>query len=334
MPTAVLINDTRVDLHHGSTRVVEAIFSLARSNGMELAATAAAHVDWRLNPSFVEQFDRADLVIVNGEGTLHHGRPAGEPLLAAGAIARERSKPSALINFSWQDNDAEMEKALLNFDLVSVRESRSLERLRAVRPDCWLVPDLSLYGRAPVPVERAGIGFGDSVLESASLELMKACTVFGGSYIPIRFVPNDLAGKAAFARSFLSKRVILNLPALASAFRRASATFKNSIASPDELLAQLARLELLVTGRFHGATLALCASTPVLVTRSNTDKVEALIEDAGLEPWRVIEPEELDAELLDRASRWHGDEEPRRREYLRLAQSGAAALFRDIRDLV
>jgi hypothetical protein len=95
---------------------------------------------------------------------------------------------------------------------------------------------------------------------------------------------------------------------------------------------RLARAELTVTGRFHGACLAMAAGTPFVALASNSWKIEALIEDAGLERWRLAEPEALPGLLAGGAAAlgWTDGERAALDAYLDHAAQGAEALFADL----
>ena len=333
MPSAVIINDTRVDQHHGCTRVMRAILELGSANGVDIVGTAPAHSDWRANKAFTEAFERADIVIVNGEGTIHHSRPAAIPLLAAGARAKELGKRSVLLNFSWFENDAAIERALRDFDLVSARESMSQEAIRQIRPDCWLVPDLSLCGPVADGIEREAIGFGDSVNAADSMALDRLRERFNGRFAPIITPKHGVGGALGLARFFLADHGADDPRPYRFRIAQTSAHVRERVGDSDSFLSLLASFRLLVTGRFHGVTLALCAGTPVLAVSSNTPKIEAVLGDAGLAHWRVTRPQDIDEQLIEKAAIWHQDERENAGRYVASAYERAQQLFRDIASL-
>jgi polysaccharide pyruvyl transferase WcaK-like protein len=310
-----------------------AIFELTAANGIEIIGTAPAHREWRAEASFIPKFERADVVIVNGEGTIHHSRPAAVPLLAAGARAKEMGKKSVLLNFSWFANDSEMERALQDFDIMSARESMSQEVVRRVRPDCRLVPDLSFYGPVAEANERDGIGFGDSVNAADTLALHRLRKRFHGRLAPIITPKRGIGGKLRLLRFFLANHGVSDRRPFGFRIAQAREHFSSNFADGGEYLSFLSQLKLLVTGRFHGVTLALCAGTPVLAIPSNTPKIEAMISDVGLGAWRMTRPEGIDEELIVKASAWHGKEREDVRRYVGMAAEEANRLFRDIRAL-
>lgn len=332
--SAVILNDTSPERHHGCTSVIGAIERLCASNGIIIVGSHPSNSDWRSSPEFGSRVESANLLIVNGEGTIHSSKPQGEALLAAGEIARASGKRSALINFTWHRNNPEMERLLSCFDIVSVRESISFDALAKIRPDRRMVPDLSLYGPRFDSDRRGGVGFGESVITSVADALIAKSNDLSGAALPIRFAGPRLPNKLYFARSFFSKASIVSLRQVANDSRRLAWHLGSTTDDLSDYLTRLSHLKLFVTGRFHGVALSLRALTPVLAVRSNTPKIEAILADAGLKPWRLIDIAELDRELIERASGWDAEERRNLERYLERAQSDAERLFRDLRALV
>jgi hypothetical protein len=65
------------------------------------------------------------------------------------------------------------------------------------------------------------------------------------------------------------------------------------VANDLEYMERLANRELLVTGRFHAACLAVVTDTPFVAVGSNSWKIEALVADLGLNPRRILPREEI-----------------------------------------
>ncbi|MBI1404574.1 MAG: hypothetical protein GC145_00440 [Caulobacter sp.] len=328
--SVVVINDTRTDLHHGCWRVMRTLEAQLERVGLEIIARAPAHADWRQDAAVIAAMDRAALVVVNGEGTLHHDRPAGAALLAAAAAARERSIPAALINASWDANGPDFGQALKAFSLVSAREQRSADQMRAAGTTARVVPDLSFFEPVTPATIRRGVGFTDSVLREAAVALEQARRRLGGRALPIHFNRPGLVGdlknlRDGVARSDLARPGFL-LASLSArlAWRRAEMTREQ------DYMAAVAGLALMVTGRFHAATFALAAGTPLLAVDSNTHKIAATFEDAGIADWRRVAPERLDAALLDRAARWAPEEAEALEAFLADGRRRTLTLFDDL----
>lgn len=324
IPT-VVVNDTRIDRHHGCGRVMRTLLGLAADRGLEVIGAAPAHGDWRADPGFMRAFERARLVIVNGEGTLHHDRPAGALLLEAGAAARARGVPAALINASWQANSPGLAARLADFALIAVREGRSAAEVRAAGFDCRRVPDLSLYETVRPAGVRQGIGFTDSVVRELVPALESARRRVGGVPVPIQYG----GGRLAWVRQALGRQDLGHPARLAVLAGARLASYGARSADDTAYMERIAGLEMLVTGRFHAATFALAAGTPLLALDSNTHKIAALIEDAGLDPDRVITPAEL-ARLDPQPRRWRPAEAENLDAYLADGRKATDSLFADL----
>jgi hypothetical protein len=95
-------------------------------------------------------------------------------------------------------------------------------------------------------------------------------------------------------------------------------------AHPDDYVAALGRLRLHATGRFHAAALAIRCGVPFLSVNSNSHKIEALVEDFGLDPARVQPLSDIAAAAAGMP--WSSVERERINDGLRRA---AAACARD-----
>lgn len=327
----VVLNDTRVDHHHGCEVVMHALLRGLADAGAEVLATFPAHADWRTDPRAEAAFGRARLVVVNGEGTIHHDRPAGLALLAAADRARARGIPAALVNAGWEANGEAAVAQARGFNLVAVRDEASAAALRAGAVACRVVPDLSLAGAAiDAAGPRSGIGVTDSVDREVTLQLDALRRRLDARAVSVVFPPPGAQGRLRFLREAIA-RVDLRTPGvLRRRLAARSALLAQATSDGEAFLAQLASLSLLVSGRFHACTLALRAGTPFVAAGTNTRKIQSLIADAGLAPWRASLPTDA-AALPGLASRgWSAEEAHAREDYLARARRDATALFADL----
>jgi hypothetical protein len=286
IPVCVL-NDTRVDRHHGCERVMGAIETLLERHGMQVVGACPAHADWRQQPGFLRALEGSRLLLVNGEGTLHHDRPAARRLLEAGAHCARGGVPAVLVNAGWEANGPQLQAMLEDFALVAVRDSASAARDPGRRPRLPGVPDLSLYGpaQAPAAAARERIVFTDSV---------DPLQVGGAGTLPppggrrhavhrlsaarrrpanLRFLRQGFAARDALSPARLMRIVQLRHRLCRTSFTRT-----------EPFLSALARYRLLVSGRFHACTLALITGTPFISLPSNTGKIAALVADMAWRP--------------------------------------------------
>ncbi len=316
---------------------MQAIEALLDRHGMRAIAYWPAHADWRHSAEFALALGKARLVLINGEGTIHHNRPAGRRLLEIGAEAKARGIPAALINAGWEANDFSLAAKLDDFALVAARDSISASGMGIGRRNVRIVPDLSLC--APVlgaePARSGSIGFTDNVDRLKAVLLDRCRKACSGATVAIVYGNRGPAGYLRFLRQGLGLRQDFRLPGQAMAILRLRHRLWH-YGTSDTLafLDDLAGLDLLVSGRFHACTLALATNTPFVAQSSNTGKIANLIADVGLASWRLNMPLEPDA-IRDAAARgWSQEETEARSNYLATARDLANSLFRDLRQLL
>lgn len=334
-PSVVVLNDTRVDHHHGCSRVMAALETLVSGMGARIGAAAPAHTDWTNNAAVGEALRSCRLVVVNGEGTLHHDSRAGLKLLEAGRVARELGVPSVLVNCGWEANGPEYFALLRQFTRVCARDARSAAEIRAAGVACDVVPDLSLYlPHRPAPAQRRGVGFTDSVVRDVSLSLEALRRACGGTVAPVQFAPAGARGNWRYFREYVGRSDLARPGFLARMLDLRLRQRRAQAATADAYIERLAQLELLVSGRFHSCTLAMVAGTPFVAVSSNSHKIESLVSDAGLAAWRVAGELSLREIEQARAAGWSPAERAAMADYLDRARRGADALFGEIRKLL
>ena len=210
------------------------------------------------------------LVLLNGEGTLHHGAPRAAELLSMCGRAKDRGIGVAVINTVWEGNPEAMIEALKRADIVHVRDSLSRKSLPADFPAA-VTPDVSIQlflqtmrdGRFLPPQHE--IGVIDSVVPQTSAALL--CFAEQND-LPFFAMP---VGNLRNTRHAVAARSGPVWPRLLQ-------------------MTDLMTAKAWVTGRFHGLIAALCAGHPVCALRSNTAKVEGFLHDAGLVEACLLSP--------------------------------------------
>ena len=147
MKKVLVFNDTR-NYHHGCSKVMEYLHKDLTDNGYTILGSIRGNSD--VVPNVQMQFIEADLILINGEGTMHHNRVVPHQLLEILRSAKKLGKKTALINTVWQDMrvDAEM-KEVLKDTYISVREVLSQQELEKddIKSDVHL--DLSYFVDVP-----------------------------------------------------------------------------------------------------------------------------------------------------------------------------------------
>ncbi|EYD77123.1 hypothetical protein Rumeso_01235 [Rubellimicrobium mesophilum DSM 19309] len=325
-PKAVILNDTSSRYHHGCSRVMRLLLRGLDEAGIEVAARSPARADWARDEGVLAALRGAQVVVINGEGTLHDGAPLGARLLSVLDHPDAAGKPVALVNALWQDNPPEWDGWLSRLALASARDSGSAEAFRRVRGQGRWGPDLSMSAPAEVAaVSRQGLVVGDSVRFEARRALAQAAQRLGACYVPTKT---------------LKGRVWDVGPARSLLWRAYNGVWTGRVPEfempRDEgaYLARLARAEGHVTGRFHAVCLSMLTGTPVLALASRTSKIERLLKDAGLGDSRLISVEALERLTAKEAARpFSKGEKKAVAEFLTQGRTEAKRLFADIRGL-
>lgn len=156
----VLLNDTSLYSGHFGCQIIGQVYrEQFKRVGIELILSLPKYFDEDL---FRTKLEEADLVVVNGEGSIHHGRNMH-------LIDVANRYPSVLVNCVYQDNpESEGLRKMLH---ISARESLSAGEIRRRGVGCDVVPDMlfasSMIRSFPL-IENSlsqGIGVTDSVVK-------------------------------------------------------------------------------------------------------------------------------------------------------------------------
>lgn len=272
MKSAALLNDTTREAGHiGCELTVRNILAACLATGITVSVRDQGIKEDFDETAFVESIRACDIVIVNGEGTLHHN--AGLGILKRCKLAKSVGKPIFLVNAVWQSNEFSKQNLDL-FDLVFVREPASHREIsRDGRPDAKVVPDMVFYCPAFEPIDsmreptKGGIAI-DSVILGVTREISEFARA---NRVPFYFMGEWHRRNFAkhyplrFLRSRASGGCLLSLGAIVSR-------------------------EYLVSGRYHGACFSIASGTPFLAVASNTHKIEGLVESLGLDQRTFVLP--------------------------------------------
>ena len=140
----LLLNDTS-SYHSGCKKVIEYIKADIHNCGYKLIESFGSNVK---NIQEAHTFiDKVDLVILNGEGSMHHNhRETPTKLLEVLGNAKGQGKKTALINTVWQEmklDDRTIE--VLKDSYVSCREIKSAQEFYKNKIDADIYLDLSYF---------------------------------------------------------------------------------------------------------------------------------------------------------------------------------------------
>jgi polysaccharide pyruvyl transferase WcaK-like protein len=147
MKKVIVFNNTS-KYHNGCAKVMEYLHKDLQHSGYEILASIKGNTDTLPYPP--EDYEQADTIIVNGEGTMHHSKIVPHQLINLLINAKKLGKKTALINTVWQSMSLNNEeKDVLRNTYISVREVMSQQALAEddIKSDIHL--DLSYFNDVP-----------------------------------------------------------------------------------------------------------------------------------------------------------------------------------------
>jgi hypothetical protein len=94
----------------------------------------------------ISVIDEHDLIVLNGEGTLHHNAPWAKKFLGYIREAQRMGKQTHLVNTVWQQMGDEWKQIAAKCDIVEVREVLSQ---REIDCDATVILDASIHSEVP-----------------------------------------------------------------------------------------------------------------------------------------------------------------------------------------
>jgi len=297
----VFLGDTRDLHHHGCEAVVAEILQGMSDAGIPPTAVLAG-LNWKPDERLCLD---AALVIVNGEGALHHSRPLVPLILELAEKRREHNRPTALINSSWFSNSAELTSRLIAFDFVCARDPQSAREIATHSPTPMLVPDQAIAYAArhlpPSPPSPDGrLMVGDSTIPRLTRDLRGLAARRGWDYLPVLARPTTPRPGKKSRKIQKHYRLARRLGPLAR-WLLSPRHHAHLVGEVDtgKYLQRISNCQGVVTGRFHTVCMAIGLQSPFLAVGSNTPKIEALLIDAGLDPVKRMVPADKLAEITD-----------------------------------
>ena len=330
--TCILLNDTSAWYHWGCTATSEALqsgivakgYKFIRGRHQAIAQTRIRppaledfdsldyFMHWRhQNPSLIWEIEQADIVMINGEGTIHRAADNALKLLYLAYTAKMHMRKRVhIVNHAcFPEGGAELrdpaiqalyKKAYSAVDYVAVRDPASRDLLKQMGVAAELAFDsLPLtvrdsYGTPPAQREKRVIIAGSSAFSTQGAEALQQLLLW-------------------LKNQKMDAEVLLGARREPAADDRVFTETLNSIAtgqykifeakSMKEWLDRIATASLLVSGRFHYTIAAACLGTPFVALEGNTPKMTALSEALGQEqPLSYADPK-LHIHLISRSTK-------------------------------
>jgi hypothetical protein len=295
MIRVAIINDTRPTHHYGCMLVMENLFRLLLSQGVEVVWTWPVGTDWRKHKRKILTQPKVDAFIVNGEGTIHHSadRKHAKSLSEFALFATDKlNTPSFLINATLYKNEKSLYGFLSHYKLIYVRDKESLVELESFGINGKYVPDLT-FAKAK---------------KHKKLAVKKGCVIDTAlkSEIPI-------LKEYSLQNEFDFRSMVVARPSNANFFKSPRPFVKNVIkwlktdrhisTNPDVFIRYLLDYKMVVTGRYHAVTICLKNKIPLVAIESNTPKITRVLQESLGSSERVVSFDSLkslDLNLLDK----------------------------------
>lgn len=199
-----------------------------------------------------------DLLIVNGEGSMHHGSTTCRRKMSELENALDANRRASLVNTVWQANPSAFDHVLVRLQEVTCREILSQKDLR----------------------------INHNIGSSTALDLSYFCDV----NLP-ELTPVDFAGASVITDFFSPEFNNFVSPTAGplAMFSKCDLNYGNWAT----LVQSLRTAGVLITGRHHAVYAACRARTPFLALTGNTHKIEGLIRSADADIPVFSEPIDL-----------------------------------------
>lgn len=326
---AVLLNDTSGNNHWGCELTFRILRENLTSRGIDLVERIPVRANWD-TARFREAIKNADIVIVNGEGSMHHARDFAKETLRVVSMKRKH-QAFFLINTVYEENDAEIASLVRSYDKVWVRESLSLSALADVSHSASVTPDLLFWmNRQERTKAKIDVLFTDSVVAVARTALYERSLDFSerkSLYLTLKKVGSSKTRP-------LSVKHIKKIMTEVRVFSENGVRIRNPgpsafCGSIDDLFGIIRGSNFVVTGRFHMVVLCILFGVPFAAVSSNSHKIEGLLSDAGLAN-RLIPLEGVSPENVDSLAAFTEDENRSMKSYVSRARTQINQMFDEI----
>jgi hypothetical protein len=239
-------------------------------------------------PAFLSRLDRADVVVVNGEGSLYRTNLSAVRELFLAWLARERlGIPTVFVNGSSHLTDvmpvlpAMVRKTFPRLDAVAVREAPSLRNLAEHAPGvaAQLFPDSAFVhttGEAretpAVTVVREQVGENPYFCFAPGPLPMDHRSPKRSALYQMICMLKGAASHAVFVATGPADRYIEKVA------RETESLYVDSILDYREWMALVADAQFAATGRYHNTILAAVMGCPSITFGSTTHKVHGACE--------------------------------------------------------
>jgi hypothetical protein len=335
-PRVLLLGDTRSVGHHGSSSVVRVILDELGRRGIDVVSSTKLSNLASDPPSLKTR--SIDGVLINAEGALHGQSKHALQFSRVVEACEENGLPCFVINAVLDECDREVTEKLRKVSGMFCRESRSKARADSLGIPAQLCPDLTFALHLPeglkwVPGPKGLVT--DSTLAETNRFLHSFAALHDFSYLPLRGAPQITSYTETKSVSRALKFGVRSRVGQLFRGNFQADRYGCAVATADQFLRKISNnTKLVISGRFHGVCLCLKVGVPFLAVRSNTYKIEGLVEDAGFVDRLVAIDALVDRDnavkLLNAAANWSEADEQNRCRYIEFAENSISACFNNI----
>lgn len=230
MPNVLILNNTE-NYHSGCKAVMDFFRNEFKDHNLDFEITK----------------DRYDLVLINGEGTMHDDADRAYELLKNAINFKTTGSKIGLVNSVWQNNSSDLTAMLKFFDIVHVREIKSKKEI-------------------------------EKDIKNIDIEVYLDLSYFF-----------DISGLPASKKEYsLTTGNRMNVPGVKPKRPKINNLGENHCVdifnqSWKDLISELQKTEVFITGRHHEMYAACKAECIFLALEGNTHKNSGLFETAGVD---------------------------------------------------
>lgn len=258
---AIIFNDTRPAIHFGCERVMDNLLLLLQQSNIEPIHLHSTFDFWENQTHWVkEKIQACDIVIVNGEGSIHHANAKAASLSSIGPLAKSLGKPAILLNATLYQNNQDIYKNIAVYDAVYVRDAYSASEFAAYGGTARYAPDLTFFTDIS-----SSKNFEDTGCATDTLQILVGESVLKNTTSQL----TQLAQKNNYQQLHIHHD---NTPKL----------------SIDRHWDSMRSADLIITGRFHTVCFCINMGIPFVALESNTNKISNLLNDCFQSTRRLL----------------------------------------------
>lgn len=279
-----LLNNTSSELHYGCDLVTEEIERQCDLYDAKVLFRLKTGEDVSSLKEVIRQ-KPPEVIIVNGEGTLHHSQESALKIANCLNYLANLRIPFVIINATIQDNNNYITDTLGYAEQIYVRESFTKSHLSTMGIDAEITPDLSISALRKIFKEENGDAiiarnpiYTDSVC-SKKTERIHLLSKGSMQYLSLhRFRrPFETEGfnNVYYFLSLLYYSLRYTFTLNFSALKKVAGYKKNL---PD-FIESVSNAEYIITGRYHMVCICIALRIPFVAVDSNTWKIRSMLID-------------------------------------------------------